>query len=162
MDTTNKQYQANRLAGYERTSAIIWLLISIIQIMSIYLMIAGVWNLFAAMSFFKLEKKILNRDADVPQIYESITELIIIAIINILFGGIFGIILVGFNFWIRSEILAHRDIFDNINGVNTDNIKIPSSIRNYEQLEKLYKLKEKGILTDDEYNKEKNRLIRGA
>ena len=72
MNTTDKQYQANRLAGYVRLSAILWLVISVLQIISIYLIIAGIWNLFCAITSFSYEKKILNRDADVPERYEGL------------------------------------------------------------------------------------------
>jgi len=159
MNAAEKQYQANRLAGYERTSAIIWIIISVLQILSVYLIIAGIWNLFAAISSFKMEKKILNRDADVPQVYESVTELIIIGVVNVLFGGIFGVILVGFDFWIRSEVLAHREVFDNTENVDAENITVPVSVSNYEQLEKLYELKQKGVLTEEEYTKAKADLL---
>ncbi|MBQ8466045.1 MAG: SHOCT domain-containing protein [Alphaproteobacteria bacterium] len=159
MNTTDKQYQANRLAGYERLYAIIWIIISIIQILSVYLILAGIWNIFCVITSFKLEKKILNRDADVPQEYENITGLVITGIVNVLLGGILGIILVGFGFWIRQEVLAHRDIFDNTEGVSNENLTLQPSLSNYEQLEKLYELKQKGILSEEEYNKEKNRLL---
>ena len=159
MNTTDKQYQANRLAGYERTSAILWIIISILQILSVYLIIAGIWNLFSAFSSFKLEKKILNRDADIPQVYESITELVIIAIVNVVFGGIIGVVLVGFDFWIRQEILTHHDIFDNTENLDTNNLTTAMVSNNYEQLEKLYELKQKGVLTDEEYAEAKSRLL---
>ena len=159
MNITDKQYQANRLSGYERTSAILWIAISVFQILSIYLIIAGIWNLISALNSFKLEKKILNRSADIPQIYESITELIIIAIVNVLFGGIIGVILVGFDFWIRQEILTHRDIFDNTSGIDIDKTTTNVSISNYEEFEKLYELKQKGVLTDEEYAKAKSHLL---
>ena len=163
MDTAQKQYQATRLAGYEKVSGIVWIIIAIFQILSVVLIIAGIWNIFAAISRFNMEKKILNRDADVPSLYENVTELIIIAVVNLLLGGVLGVAWVGFDLWVRSEIMNYKEIFDNTDGVNMQNVNpvqiTAASMSSYEQLEKLYELKQKGILTEEEYLKEKARLI---
>ncbi len=159
MNTTDKQYQANRLAGYVRLSAILWLVISILQIISIYLIIAGIWNLFCAITSFSYEKKILNRDADVPERYEGLSGYIIIGLINVFLGGTIGCFLLIYDLWIRSEILSCRDIFDNTDGIADNDIIKPNSSSNYEQLEKLYELKQKGVLTEEEYEQEKAHLL---
>lgn len=159
MNTTDKQYQANRLAGYVRLSAILWLVISVLQIISIYLIIAGIWNLFCAITSFSYEKKILNRDADVPERYEGLSGYIIIGLINVFLGGTMGCFLLIFDLWIRSEILSCRDIFDNTDNIADNDIIKSNSSSNYEQLEKLYELKQKGVLSDEEYEQEKAHLL---
>ena len=105
------------------------------------------------------EKKILNRDADVPNIFQDITQLVIIGFINIVFGGLLGIALVGFDFWIRSEVLANKDIFDNQNGDKKQVAGNFVGVSCYEELEQLYQLKSKGILTEEEFNQEKASLL---
>lgn len=157
MSNTDKQYQANRLAGHVRLSATLWLIISILQIISIDLIIAGVWNLFCAFLSFLREKEVLNRDADIPAQYKGLSVYIITGLINISIGGIVGCFLLIYDFRIRSEILSCKDIFDNTDD-NTDFIK-PNPSFNYEQLEKLYYLKQKGVLSDEEYEQEKEHLL---
>lgn len=159
MNEAEKQLKANQLAGYERTSAVIWMIISILQIISVVFILAGIWNLIASLSSFDTEKKILNRDADVPNIFQDITQLIIIGFINIVFGGLLGIALVGFDFWIRSEVLANKDIFDNQNGDKKQVGGNSVGVSCYEELEQIYQLKSKGILTEEEFNQEKARLL---
>lgn len=114
---------------------------------SVVFILAGIWNLIASLSSFDTEKKILNRDADVPNIFQDITQLVIIGFINIVFGGLLGIALVGFDFWIRSEVLANKDIFDNQNGDKKQVAGNFVGVSCYEELEQLYQLKSKSILT---------------
>ena len=111
MKPMEKQRIANQLAGYETTSSILWLVVAIIQILSIYLIIAGIWNLFAAIGGFNTATKIRNMDPEVPSIFEGITWLVIFGVINFLFGGVIGIALIIFDIWIRSQILANKNIF---------------------------------------------------
>ena len=86
-------------------------MIAILQILSIILIIAGIWNLIAIISKWKLPKRILERDVFLPSEYESITGLIIILVVNLLLGGVLGVVLVGFDFYIRGLVLDNRNLF---------------------------------------------------
>ena len=70
-----------------------------------------------------------------------------------------GCFLLIYDLWIRSEIMSCRDIFDNTDGIVDNDIIKPNSSSNYEQLEKLYELKQKGVLSDEEYEQEKAHLL---
>ncbi|HBF33219.1 TPA: hypothetical protein DDW35_01520 [Candidatus Sumerlaeota bacterium] len=100
-----------RVADYEMISAILWLVLAIFQIFSIVGAIAGLWNLFAAFSRFAIVKRIRQRDASVPAAYESMTQLIIIGVINLFLGGVIGIVFVAFDFFIRDQILKNKQVF---------------------------------------------------
>lgn len=158
-EKAQKQYKADRFAEYEKASGIIWIIIAIIQILSLVLILAGIWNLFAAISRFNISKKIKNRDADVPELYEGITGLIVIGVINLIFGGFFGILAVGFDFWVRSEILANRDIFDNKDGISPRILVEKAGSSNYDKLEEAHNLLKQGVITKQEYETMKKQLI---
>ena len=111
MKIIEKQRIANTLAGYQTTSSVLWLIIAILQILSVWAIIAGVWNLIASISGFSTANKIRNLDPEVPSIYEGIIGLVIFGVINVLFGGVIGVLLIIFDIWIRSQILANKDIF---------------------------------------------------
>ena len=48
------------IADYERASAIIWLILGIVQVLSIVAIIAGVWNIIAATSRFKMSPSVFS------------------------------------------------------------------------------------------------------
>ena len=100
-----------KIANFQHIANIIWLVIAILQILSIILIIAGIWNLIAIISKWKLPKRILERDVFLPSEYESITGLIIILVVNLLLGGVLGVVLVGFDFYIRGLVLDNRNLF---------------------------------------------------
>jgi hypothetical protein len=76
--------------------------------------IAGVWNVIAAWSRFKVSPMIRQRDSRVPAFYEGITQLVIIGVINLLFGGVIGVLFVVFDFVIRDMVLNHQHLFANV------------------------------------------------
>jgi hypothetical protein len=103
-----------RIADYERISATLWLILGVIQILMIVTIIAGVWNVIAAWSRFKVSPMIRQRDSRVPAFYEGITQLVIIGVINLLFGGVIGVLFVVFDFVIRDMVLNHQHLFANV------------------------------------------------
>lgn len=109
---SNPDDVVRRLADYKRISGIAWIVLAIVQMLTLYLIIAGIWNLIVGIQKIKLSKKIGRREADVPPLLESVWGLVVVAIINVLFGGIIGVVLVGFDFYIRDKVLSHRSLFD--------------------------------------------------
>jgi hypothetical protein len=59
---------------------------------------------------------ILARDARVPAAYEGVAQLIIIGILNLLLGGVIGVLFVVFDFIIRDMVLGNRHLFDQADG----------------------------------------------
>jgi hypothetical protein len=57
-------------------------------------------------------KKIVARRADVPRDFEGVTGLIVIGIVNLLLGGVVGILCVAFDFYIRDCVLSNRHLSD--------------------------------------------------
>jgi hypothetical protein len=101
-----------RIGDYERISGIIWIVLGVLQICSIYGIIAGVWNLFAGSSRLRMAKMISQRRANAPREFEGVTGLIVIGIVNLFLGGVIGILCVAFDFYIRDRVLSNRHLFD--------------------------------------------------
>lgn len=101
-----------RIAEYERISAILWLVLGIIQVVSVVAIIAGIWNIIAAISRFKLPAMIRARDPAVPAAYEGVAQLIVLGVLNLFLGGAIGVLFVVFDFYVRSLVLQHRHLFE--------------------------------------------------
>jgi hypothetical protein len=104
------------IRSLEQLSAVVWLIIGILQMLigfaAPFLFIAGIWNLFAAVTRFNLLKSIENRQKSVVVHYERITPLVIILIVNLLIGGVLGALWVIVDFIIRDKVLTNRHLFD--------------------------------------------------
>lgn len=108
------------IKSLELASAVVWSLIAGVQILlSIWLegplsfmFIAGIWNIFAAISRFNLAKRIQERRKSVVTAYESVTQLVIIAIVNLVVGAVIGALWVIIDFIIRDKVLRNRHLFD--------------------------------------------------
>lgn len=109
---TSQNPVIRKIANHQKTSNIIWLIIAIIQICSVYLIIAGIWNLVGTICTWKFPERILNQDSTIPDDYEGIVGLIIMAIINLLVGGVIGVLLIVFDFYIRNLVLENRHLFN--------------------------------------------------
>ena len=111
-----------KLADYERISGGLWMLLGIFQCLSVVAAIAGVWNIFAAFTRFKMAKRILQGDRDVVSEYEGVTGLLVIGAVNLFLGGVIGIIFVAFDFFVRDKILSNSHLFN-----RSDDAARPSS-----------------------------------
>lgn len=108
-----------RIAGYERVSAILWFCLGGMQLLAgaidgfkIALIVAGVWNIHAASTHLKLPDRIRARSPGIPAMYEKqVTQLIIIGVLNLVLGGVIGVAFVVFDFIIRGIVLRHRALF---------------------------------------------------
>lgn len=150
-----------RVADYQRISAILWLVISIVQICSLVGIIAGLWNLFASLSRFGLVKRIRAREPDVPSEFEGLGGLIVIGIINFFLGAVVGVAFVGLDIYIRDQILKNRHVFCGEVIATTEPVvrASPVSSQYIEQLERLVGLYDRGFLSTEEFVREKQRLL---
>ena len=100
-----------RLTDYEKISGALWVAIGIFQCLTVLGIIAGIWNVFAGWTRFKMSKRIFARDATVPADFEPIGGLIVIGIINLILGGVIGLVFVAFDFFIRDKVLSNAQVF---------------------------------------------------
>ena len=108
---TSEETLVRQIADYERISGIVWIVLGVLQILSLVGVFAGIWNIFAGRSRLKLYPLIAARDASVPAVFESLSGLVVIGIINILLGGFIGVICIGFDFYIREKVLSNAHLF---------------------------------------------------
>jgi hypothetical protein len=100
-----------RISDYARISGILWIVLGSIQVLSIVGAIAGAWNIFAGITRLQAATRISNRDPKVPGEFNGITGLVSIGIINLLLGGVIGLLFVAFDFVIRDKILSNPGLF---------------------------------------------------
>lgn len=100
------------LVRYERISAVVWLVIAIIQILLVVTALAGLWNIYACYTRFKMARFIQSRHPGVPAAYEgAVTWMIVMAVVNLSVGGVFAVVWIGFDWYVRSQVLRHRHLF---------------------------------------------------
>lgn len=117
---TNGQDVIDTIKNLEFASAVVWSLIAGVQILiaifgsgwEFFLLLAGIWNIFAAVSRFGRVKKIQERRRSVPASYQGVAQLIFIAIANVLFGACLGALWVIVDFIIRDKVLKNRQLFN--------------------------------------------------
>jgi hypothetical protein len=66
---------------------------------------------YAGICRIKTKKFIRTRDSSIPARFRPITGLVIIGVINVLLGGIIGIVLIGFDIFIREKIIENSHLF---------------------------------------------------
>lgn len=101
-----------RIADYERVSGILWIVLGVLQCISLVGIVAGIWNIVAGISRVRSTSAILARDPGVPAMFEGIAGLIVIGIVNLLLGGAIGVIFIVFDFVIRDMVLNNRHLFE--------------------------------------------------
>ncbi len=149
------------IAQKEQIAGILWIVVAVIQIivgLFIYwvTLIIGVWNIIAGITRLTASRKIEERNNIVEEYEKSLTSTIIFIVINVLIGGVIGIVGAICDLVTRSYVLSNKDI---INGVSGSSKASSSNGSKYEDLEKLQKLKENGILTEEEYAQEKMKIL---
>lgn len=102
-----------RIAGYERLSGIVWLVIAIIQCLTIVAIIAGIWNIFASISRFRFSKAIRQGHPGIAQAYEeNLWILIVMGCVNFFLGGFIAAAWIGFDFYVRHKVLRNRHLLE--------------------------------------------------
>lgn len=100
-----------RLAEYVKLSGIVWIVIGALQICMILTAIAGVWNVLAGLSRLASAKEITRRDASVVESFRGSTQLVVLGLINFWLGAVFGVVMIGLDFYFRDQILKHEHLF---------------------------------------------------
>jgi hypothetical protein len=165
MNTSEQQNIIRRLADYERLSSIFWLILGIVQIFLIWTALAGIWNIYASITRWKMPDRIRRRDPAIPSIYKNINGLVIIAIVNLLVGGLIGLLFVAFDFYIRDIVLTNAQLFseDAHTEIPSEEISeqtFPSSRPTIdEQLRTLAGLKADKIISEEDFERKKNNIL---
>ncbi len=110
----NLKKVANNLAEKEKLAAFIWLIIGITQCLSFFFFISGAWNIYAAISRFKQAKAVMEPWPGIVQAYDKWqSNIIIAAVINLIFGGVYGLIGCAYDYFvIRKYVLDNKAVFE--------------------------------------------------
>lgn len=102
------------IAGVQILTAVLCLIVPFLtfSIEMMALLIAGIWNILAALSRFNRVKQVQARRASVVKSYESVTPLVIIAVVNLVLGAVIGALWVIIDFILRDKVLRNRHLFD--------------------------------------------------
>lgn len=80
------------LSEREKISAIIWLVVGIIQCITCAGIICGAWNIYCSVCRFKNSTAVLTPWKGIVESYDKWINMIIVGlVINLILGGIFGV-----------------------------------------------------------------------
>lgn len=103
---------AAKVKRCEIVSGVLWLLIGAVQIFFVYTAAAGVWNVINAIIRLRSVGNIYAGNSEVVPWYEGRrTSLIIFAVVNLVLGGVLGVALVAFDWWVRDYVLNNKTAF---------------------------------------------------
>jgi hypothetical protein len=119
------------------------------------LLLCAFYNSIAAARRLSTVYRIEAHDPSIPDEFQGLVLLIILAVVNLWIGAYLGIILVGFDFYIRSRVLSARNLFDGAPAIAE--VAEPPMDR-LDLLRRLGVLRDGGVITGAEFEAEKLRL----
>lgn len=105
---------ADRISYFEIASMVLW---SIFGLSMIFLIpglsatLVGCYNIVMVVLQIPLISKIQHRKSAVVGAYEGITRLIVAGVVNLALGWYLGVLLIGFDFYVRHLVLKNRRAF---------------------------------------------------
>ncbi len=103
---------AAKVKRCEIISGLLWLVIGAVQVFFVYTAAAGVWNVINAILRLRSVGNIRAGNPEVVSWYENRrTSLIIFAVVNLVLGGVVGVALVAFDWWVRDYVLNNKSAF---------------------------------------------------
>ena len=103
---------AEKVKRRELISGLLWLVIGAVQVFLVYTAAAGVWNVINAIIRLRSVGNIRVGNLEVVPWYEKRrTSLIVFAVVNIVLGGVVGVALVAFDWWVRDYVIKNKTAF---------------------------------------------------
>jgi len=101
-----------KLAAKIHTESIVWIVISVFQILSVVGIACGVYNLIISIMNYDQANKILEYPVGVVRAFEPMTGNIVVLLINLFFGAGIGVIGSIYHiFGVRGYVMSNRDAF---------------------------------------------------
>lgn len=105
-----------RLSQKIHTNAILWMVLGIVQCITMIGIIAGIWNIYAAWNDMKYSKECLNNPSGIVQRFEPLQGYIIALVLNLVLGGVIGVVGVAYELIaIRGFVLENKSYFEQLN-----------------------------------------------
>ena len=104
---------ARNVRRCEIISSVAWLVIGVIQCVLVVSLAAGVWNVINAILCLRNVKNIVaHNSAVVPYFEQRRVWLIVLAVVNLVLGGVVGVVLVLVDWFVRDYVLRNRSAFE--------------------------------------------------
>ena len=112
-DAADADAMARSLAQQFRILNILWIIVTVIQIVSCAGVICAAWNVYVLVQRWKVPRLIEKRDPAVLRLYQNdLGWFITFAALNFVLGGVIGVGLIGWEFFfIRAKVLQNKHIF---------------------------------------------------
>ena len=149
------------ISNKEKVGGIIWIVVASIQLLigltyNWVTLLIGLWNLMMGITTITNAGKMEQRANNIVEAYEkNLTNIIIFLVVNIFIGGIIGVIGAIYDLVVRNYVLNNRNVL-----LGNVNPSYNGTSNKYEDLEKLMKLKQDGVLTETEFEIEKHKILR--
>ena len=109
---SDEEMAVKRIRDNAKLCAILWIVIGVFQCISCVGVVAGGWNIVMGIRGLKFSQSIVPGNRAVYEAYDrSMTNLIIGAVVNFVFGLLIGCALSAFEFFIRDQVLKNRKAF---------------------------------------------------
>lgn len=104
---------AKKVRNVEMICCVLWVLIGIVQMVFVYTAAAGVWNIVNSVIRLRNAKNIQADNPNVPAYFDERKPwLIAMVLINLILGGVVGVVLVIADIQSRNFVLQHRAAFE--------------------------------------------------
>ncbi|MBQ7637866.1 MAG: hypothetical protein IJS90_03080 [Clostridia bacterium] len=118
MDETERSV-LNELVKRINLESNIWIIIGILQILSLFGIIAGIYNIYTCVKDKKYAKEIIQKPVGIYNNFESLSDCIINLVINFIFGSMIGIIGSIYHLMaIREYVIKNKAVFDSLEKKN--------------------------------------------
>jgi hypothetical protein len=102
---------AEKVKRCELISGLLWLVIGAVQVFLVYTAAAGVWNVINAIRLRSVGNIRVGNPEVVPWYENRRTSLIVFAVVNLVLGGVVGVALVAFDWWVRDYVIKNKTAF---------------------------------------------------
>lgn len=110
---TGAEAVAAKVRRWEVASCVAWIVIGIVQCVLLYTVAAGVWNVVNAILALRNAKNITAHNPGVvPYFDQRRVWLIVLAVVNLVLGGVVGVVLVLLEWLLRDYVLRNRSAFE--------------------------------------------------
>ena len=104
---------ARKVRRCEVASSVVWIVVGIVQCVMLYTAAAGIWNVVNAIVRLRNVKNVVSHNPQVvPYFEQRKVWLIVLAVVNIILGGVVGIVLVLIDWFVRDYVLRNRSAFE--------------------------------------------------
>lgn len=104
---------AAKVRRCEIAASIVWIVVGVLQCVAVYTVAAGVWNIINAIVSLRNVKNIQPGNSAVVSYFDQRKVwLIVLAVVNLILGGVVGVVLVLFGWYVRDYVLRNRSAFE--------------------------------------------------